>query len=84
MKPKKTLLGNALIKTGAKEISIPEYIRAHAKTRRVAILRKQFEDLIENDRRFTRRRSSQIFVSKRMEKYYPIVNGYYYGHLLIN
>jgi len=83
----KTTLGDALIQTGKNYFSIPDYIKANEKTRKIARLRKEFENLIKNDGRFHGSRTSEIFITlgkkkgERELKYYPMVRDSYYSHV---
>jgi hypothetical protein len=83
------LLGDILISSGKKMIYIPEYIKANAKTRRIAKLRMEFEELIKHDKRFAGSRTSEIFITlgkkkgERELKYYPKVWDSYYSHVSV-
>ena len=85
MKGKK--LGDVLFDLKKKHILIPDYIKAHAKTRRIVKLRSEFEELIKNDERFFGQRTSEIFITlgkkkgERELKYYPKVRSSYYSHI---
>jgi len=78
------LLCDVLLSLGKKSIFIPDYIKQNAKTRAVPLLRKQFENLIRNDKRFYGSRTSEIFVLYAKEiKRTPKVYGYWMSHINI-
>ena len=83
------LLGDVLLSSGKKHISIPDYIKANAKTRRIAKLRNEFEEVIKHDERFYGQRTSEIFITlgkkkgERELKYYPKVRDSYYSHVSV-
>ncbi len=78
-------LGDILISSGKKLIYIPDYIKSNAKTTRIPILKRQFEELIKFDNRFTGVRTSEIFHLKPFElKRMPKINGYWMSHIAIN
>ncbi len=87
--PKMEKLGDDLLQSGKKHISISDYIKTHAKTRAIAKLRAAFEHLIKNDGRFHGQRTSEIFITlgkKKGEKelkYYPKVRDSYYSHISV-
>jgi hypothetical protein len=63
---------------------IPDYIKANAKTRRVPIMVKEFEELIKNDSRFYGTRTSEIFHLRTGElRRMPKVHGYWMSHINI-
>lgn len=76
------VLGDVLLSLGKKSIYIPDYIKANAKTRKVPLLKKQFEDLIRNDKRFYGSRTSEIFHLKELKRL-PKVWGYWMSHINI-
>ena len=84
-----TVLGDVLFQSGRNHISIPDYIKANAKTRRIAKLRTEFEEVIKNDERFYGQRTSEIFITLgkkkggRELKYYPKVRDSYYSHVSV-
>jgi hypothetical protein len=85
-----TLLGDTLIKSGKKNWYIPKYIKENAKTSRIAILRKSFEQLLLKDKRFSGSRTSEIFITlgkrkgEKEIKYYPKVRDSFYSHISLN
>lgn len=83
------LLGDVLLLSGKNHISIPDYIKANAKTRKIAKLRAEFEEVIKHDERFYGQRTSEIFITlgkkkgERELKYYPKVRDSYYSHVSV-
>lgn len=75
-----TVLGNVLLSLGKKSIYIPDYIKHNAKTRRIPILKAEFEELIRKDKRFYGVRTSLIFHLKELKRL-PCVRGYLFSHV---
>lgn len=76
--------------TGQRYISCSDYIKSHTKTRAIAALRLQFEELLMSEHSdVAYERTSEIFITKgtkkgeRNIKYYPVHEGYYISHLII-
>ena len=76
------MLGDVLLLLGKRSIYIPDFIKENAKTRAIPILKKQFEELIKKDKRFTSCRTSQIFHKAELKRL-PMVRGYYMSHINI-
>ncbi len=82
-------LADILLQSGKRRFCIPDYIKANAKTRRIAKLRNEFEELIRHDKRFYGERTSEIFITlgkkkgERELKYFPKVRDSFYSHVSV-